>query len=179
MLKLVRAASRRPGATRTRCRGASPPRCHFPRACRLPISSWLEEVKGAKPSTLRDYRSALSEPGTPYLRGSGQTVGRIMGTLGDRPAREVTTRDIETLLAQIARTGVSPRAVNKARALVCAIFNYGMRPGTFALDSDPATHADRRSEAEPGPTRLLQRRANRGVGACSRCWRHRDRSRSR
>ncbi|MGN6166786.1 MAG: tyrosine-type recombinase/integrase, partial [Solirubrobacteraceae bacterium] len=68
----------------------------------------------------------------------------------DRPAREITTREIETLLSQIARTGVSPRAVNKTRSLLCAIFNYGIRPGTYALVANPATHTDRRAEAQPG-----------------------------
>ena len=28
---------------------------------------WLEDVKGAKPSTLRDHRSTLAEPGTAYI----------------------------------------------------------------------------------------------------------------
>ena len=112
---------------------------------------WLEEAKGAKPSTLRDYRSMLAEPGIPHRRGAGRTAGRIMAALGDRPGREITTREIEGLLTQIARTGVSARAVNKARALICAIFNYGMRPATFGLALNPAAHADRRPEAERGP----------------------------
>lgn len=31
---------------------------------------WLEEIKGAKPSTLRDHRLLLAEPGTAYRRGA-------------------------------------------------------------------------------------------------------------
>jgi len=31
--------------------------------------AWLEDIKGAKPSTLRDYRSQLADPGQAYRRG--------------------------------------------------------------------------------------------------------------
>jgi hypothetical protein len=47
---------------------------------------WLENVKGAKPSTLRDHRSLLVEAGRPHRRGAGLSHGRIMVALGDRPA---------------------------------------------------------------------------------------------
>ncbi|MGN6871253.1 MAG: tyrosine-type recombinase/integrase [Solirubrobacteraceae bacterium] len=109
---------------------------------------WLEDVKGAKPSTLRDHRCLLAEPGQAYLRGHGSSPGLIMAALGDRPAREVTTREVEELLRTIAATGAAPRTVNKARQLVCAIFNYGMRPSTYALAANPAQHADRRREPD-------------------------------
>ena len=59
---------------------------------------WLEDVKGAKPSTLRDHRCLLAEPGQAYRRGRGSSPGLIMAALGDRPAREVTTREVEELL---------------------------------------------------------------------------------
>jgi integrase len=71
-----------------------------------------------------------------------------MAALGDRPVREITTREVEDLLRSIAGTGVAPRTVNKARAVICAIFNYGTRPSTYALPVNPATHADRRTEPE-------------------------------
>jgi integrase len=112
---------------------------------------WLEDIDGAKPSTLRDYRSQLAEPGQAHRRGSGAARGQIMAALGDRPAREVTTREIEDLLRSIAATGVAPRTVNKARQLVCAIFNYGMRPSTYGLLANPAQHADRRREPDAAP----------------------------
>jgi integrase len=112
---------------------------------------WLEQVKGAKPSTLRDHRLLLAEPGQAYRRGSGVSRGLVMATLGDRPVREVATREVEDLLRSVAATGVAPRTVNKARQLVCAIFNYGMRPSTYGLTVNPATHADRRTEPERGP----------------------------
>ena len=113
--------------------------------------AWLADVRGAKPSTLRALRSELTEPGIPHLRGTGHTPGWIMGALGDRPAREVTTREINLLLRKIASTGVSPRTVNKARQLIHAVFNYGMRPHTWGLTENPTKWADRRREPEPGP----------------------------
>src|SRR5438552_1214760 len=39
--------------------------------------SWLEDVKGAKPSTLADYRYLLAEPGVPYKRRMGESAGHI------------------------------------------------------------------------------------------------------
>lgn len=112
---------------------------------------WLEDVKGAKPSTLRDHRLLLAEPGTAYRRGNGVSRGMMMAALGKRPAREVTTREVEDLLRTVASTGVTPRTVNKVRQLACAIFNYGMRPSTYDLPSNPAQHADRRREPERSP----------------------------
>ena len=111
--------------------------------------TWMEEVKGAKPSTLRNHHSLLAEPGQPYRRGQRMTEGRIMGVLGDRPAHAVTTREVEQLLAAIARTGVSPSTVNRARSVISAVYSYGMRPSVFALEANPPKHADRRSEPDP------------------------------
>lgn len=112
---------------------------------------WLEHVKGAKPSTLRDHRLLLADPGQAYRRGKGTSRGLLMAALGDRPAREVTTREVEDLLRLVSATGVAPRTVNKVRQLVCAIFNYGMRPSTYGLSSNPAAYADRRREPDRGP----------------------------
>lgn len=102
--------------------------------------SWLDQVKGAKPSTLRDHRSVLGEPGRRHRRGEGESAGRVMAALGDRPAREITTREIEQLLVAIVATGVAPRTVNKARAVISSAFNYGMRPSAFGLADNPARH---------------------------------------
>src|SRR5436309_507162 len=63
---------------------------------------WLEKVKGAKPSTLRDHRLLLAEPGEAYRRGNGTSRGLVMAALGDRPAREVTTREVEDLLRSVS-----------------------------------------------------------------------------
>src|SRR5215207_1680310 len=68
---------------------------------------WLERVLGAKPATLRDHRYSLAEPGAAHRRGPLKHRGLIMAALGDRPATEVTTREINRLLADVAKTGVS------------------------------------------------------------------------
>jgi integrase len=105
---------------------------------------WLQNVKGAKPSTLRSHWSNLAEPGTPYKRGEGVTAGHIMAALGDRPAAEIEPAEVEALLRHIAETGVAPATVNRNREIINAIFNYGTKPTTFSLPSNPAKHSDRR-----------------------------------
>ncbi len=111
---------------------------------------WLAEVKGAKPSTLRDHGFLLSEPGVPHLRGSRVTAGRIMGALGDRVAGEVTTRDVNGLLDEIAASKVSARTVNKHRNLIAAIYSFACQEATFNLTDNPAARAQRRREPEAG-----------------------------
>jgi len=112
---------------------------------------WLTDIKGAKPSTLADYRYMLAEPGVPKKRGEGVLAGHIMAALGDRPAAKITTREVEDLLASISDTGVSARTVNKHRAVISAIFNYGARESTFNLPANPAHTADKRREPHRGP----------------------------
>jgi integrase len=109
---------------------------------------WVERVRGAKPATLRDHRYLLAEPGASHRRGPGAHSGPIMAALGDRPASEITTREINRLLADVAATGASPRTVNKHRQLVCAVFSFGCREATFALPHNPARAADRHAEPE-------------------------------
>ncbi len=109
---------------------------------------WLEQVRGAKPATLREHRYLLIEPGTPHRRGRGEHRGLIMDALGDRPADEVTTREINAMLTEQAASGVAPRTVNKTRQLVGAIFNYACHESTFGLTRNPATASDRRPEPE-------------------------------
>ncbi|MGO9792396.1 MAG: tyrosine-type recombinase/integrase [Solirubrobacteraceae bacterium] len=110
---------------------------------------WLADVRDAKPATLVDLRSMLAEPGTPHRRGSGAAHGHVMAAIGDRPAREITKREIEHLLTTIARTGVTPRTVNKFRATIVAVYNYGLKkPEEYALTVNPATLAERRTEPE-------------------------------
>jgi integrase len=111
---------------------------------------WMSEVAGARPSTLRDHKSVLGEPGVSYKRGAGVTCGYVMAALGDRPAAKVTTRDVEAMLAAISDTGASPRTVNKYRSVVSAVFSFGCKPSTFALPANPTKDADRRRQSQPG-----------------------------
>jgi integrase len=110
---------------------------------------WLEDVRGAKPSTLRDHRSVLAEPGVAYQRGNGTTLGHVMAALGDRPAAKITTREVENVLATVSDSGATPRTVNKYRCVVSAVFNYGRKSSTFALPANPTGDADRRRERHP------------------------------
>ena len=107
---------------------------------------WLEHVKGARPSTIRSYRSQLVEPGTPYKRGGRKCRGRVMKAFGDRPAAEITTADVSKFLREYDRTGVSSRTVNKDRQMLSAIFNYARREDTFGLPSNPVSATDKRRE---------------------------------
>jgi hypothetical protein len=109
---------------------------------------WLERVRGAKPATLRDHGYLLAEPGAAHRRGPGAHGGLIMAALGDRPASEITTRDVNRLLADVAATGASPRTVNKHRQVVCAVFSFGCNEATFGLPHNPARAADRRTDPE-------------------------------
>jgi integrase len=135
---------------------------------------WVADVRGAKPSTLRALESELREAGIAHKRGKGVTAGHIMGALGDRPARDITTREVNVLLRRIAATGAAPRTVNKARQNICTIFNYGMRPDTWALPSNPATHADRRREPQPGPLPYFSVEQIEALGRAFESGAHRD-----
>ena len=135
--------------------------------------AWLDDVKGAKPSTLADYGYLLAEPGVPAKRGQGVSSGHIMAALGDRPAAKVTTREIEAMLATVSATGVSARSVNKHRSVVCAMYNYGAKESTFSLPANPAG----RRQAPGTPARLavlLRTRGGRGARAGIRDGLHRD-----
>jgi integrase len=138
---------------------------------------WLEQVKGAKPSTLRDHRLLLAEPGQVYRRGKGKSRGAVIAALGDRPAKEVTTREVEDLLRSVSSTGVAPRTVNKVRQLICAIFNYGMRPSTYGLAANPGAFADRRREPERGPLAFYSPEQIEALARSLAAGAHRDPSR--
>jgi integrase len=111
---------------------------------------WLERIRAAKPATLRQHRSDLAEPGVRYRRGAGATNGHIMAALGDLPAAQISTTDIEKLLETVAGTGVSPRTVNRVRDVVRAVFSFGVRSTAFRLPANPAKETDRRRTADPG-----------------------------
>jgi integrase len=73
-------------------------------------------------------------------------AGRIMAALGDRAAGEVTPAEVEDLLAAIEAAGGGPRTVNKNRALVHAVFEYGVKRA--GLPANPARGTDRRREKQ-------------------------------
>jgi integrase len=137
---------------------------------------WLEDVRGAKPSTLAGHRSVLAEPGTPYKRGEGVTLGHVMAALGDRPAAKIPTREIEAVLTTISETGASPRTVNKHRNVIAAVFGYGCKPSTYALPVNPAKGADKRREPHPGALVFYSPEEIEAIARALADGRHRDRS---
>ncbi|HXW58366.1 MAG TPA: site-specific integrase [Solirubrobacteraceae bacterium] len=81
----------------------------------------------------------MAEPGD-------RMSGRIMAAIGDRPAAEVTPAEVERFLESIEAAGGSPRTVNKNRALVHAVFEYGVK--RTGLTTNPARGTDRRREKQ-------------------------------
>jgi integrase len=110
---------------------------------------WLRDVKRVKPATLRDYQTHLREPGTPYPRGERVSAGRILAALGDRPIRDVRTRDVSAFLRALDAEGLTPRNVNKHRQVLGSMFQYACRDDTYELPSNPVTGSDKRREPPP------------------------------
>ncbi|MGH3260575.1 MAG: tyrosine-type recombinase/integrase [Trebonia sp.] len=110
---------------------------------------YLQSEKGAKPSTLRDYRWLLAEPGQPHRRGTGSSPGVMVSALGDRPVTEITARVVADYLRSLDRAGASPRTVNKHRQVISAAFTFGMREDTYRLPSNPAAGTNKRREPPP------------------------------
>ena len=113
---------------------------------------WLEEVRGAKPSTIRDYACLLREPGIAYKRGERTTAGRIMAAFGDRQVDAVTTAEVSRSLRGLDREKLTPRNVNKHRQVLAAMFGYACRADTYGLATNPVASKDKRRE--PPPARL-------------------------
>ena len=111
--------------------------------------SWLSDVWGAKPSTVKDYGFLLREPGEPFKRGAGMSAGRIMNAFGDRPASDVTTTEVSQFLRSLDREGLTPRNVNKHREVLASMFAYGCRSDTFALADNPVDRTDKRRQPPP------------------------------
>jgi integrase len=107
---------------------------------------WLAQVRGAKPSTIRDYQTLLREPGTPYKRGAGRSRGRIMEAFGDRPVDEVTMKEVSQFLRGLDADGLTPRNVNKYRQVLQAMFTYACRSDTYELPNNPVDRTDKRRE---------------------------------
>jgi hypothetical protein len=132
----------------------------------LDYMRWLERVKGAKPSTLADHGYALAES-------NGTTSGQVMLALGGRPAAEVTPRDVENLLDTLAASGASPRTINKRRALLGAVFTYGVRRA--GLPANPVRAKDKRREPQQAALDTYSVAEVERLAAALAEGRHRDR----
>jgi integrase len=107
---------------------------------------YLEREKGAKPSTLRDYRWLLAEPGQAHRRGGGASPGVMMDALGARAVKDLTTRDVAEYLRSLDKAGASVRTVNKHRQVISAAFSFGMREDTYRLPANPVAATNKRRE---------------------------------
>ncbi len=110
---------------------------------------YLEHEKGAKPSTLRDYRWLLAEPGQGHRRGSGRSPGLLMSRFGECAANAITTKGVAVYLRRLDKAGATPRTVNKHRQVISAIYGYGMREDTYRLALNPAAATTKRREPPP------------------------------
>lgn len=110
-----------------------------------------------KPSTARDVQSTLAERGISYKRGSGETQGLVMRTLGDLPAHEITHADVEGLLDEYEELGRSNRTINKIREQLRGIFNYGRDPRYgWDLQTNPAALTERREVDQVAGIRFFE-----------------------
>lgn len=126
----------------------------------LPASVLIEELGAAyldylsrggraKPSTLRDHRSALTMPDKCKL-GSEERRARIMRQFGGREATSITTAEFAAFLDALVVEGLAPRTVNKYREILHAMYEFGRRPGTFGLNNNPVTDTEKqRTDGSP------------------------------
>jgi integrase len=141
------------GSACTRAQDSPPPSKRLFRELAHAWLEHLEAVEDAKPSTLRDYHALLAEPGIPYRRGKGRTLGRIMRTLGDLPAAEISPAHIDALLAELDAQLISRRTVNKYRATLHAIFSFGVSPkqrSRWGVGRNPVADTRKRRQDDPG-----------------------------
>jgi integrase len=122
-----------------------------------------------------------------------------IAALGDRPAAQITTREINDLLSTISATPrikssgrsesdddlrngetsalpstVTPRTVNKYRSVICAVFAHGCKPSTFALPAHPAKAADKRRAPIPGALLFYSPEEIEAIAQTLADGRHRD-----
>lgn len=142
-----------------------------PRSFRVLAREWQQWARRTgrhKPSWARGVESVLAEPGVPYRRGSGVTVGRVMVVLGDLRADEVSAADVERVLAMYGESGASARTVNKVRAVVRAIFNYGCDPRRgWGLARNPAAETDPRRQHQAGGPRFFTVEEVEAIARCA------------
>jgi integrase len=110
---------------------------------------YVEHEKGAKPSTLREYRYMIAEPGAAHGRGPRRSEGRIMKAFGDRRVGQVTTRDVASFLRGLDRLPMGARNINRYRGVLSAMFAYACREDTYGLPRNPVSGTNKRREPPP------------------------------
>jgi integrase len=134
---------------------------------------WLDQVRGAKPSTIQDYGYLLRDPGADYKRSNRVAAGRIMAAFGDRPYDEVTATEVSKFLRSLDREQLTPRNVNKHRQLLAAIFNYACRVDTYGLSVSPVQGTDKRREDPPAALDYYEVHEVEALAACCEQGLHR------
>jgi hypothetical protein len=115
-------------------------------------AEWLDHLKrerGAKPSTLSDYRYMLAEPGTLHRRGKGKSPGPVMAAFGDLPAAKITTRQVSAFLHQLDESEVSLAPSTSTDSSSPRSSNYGRREDTHSLPTNPVESTSKRREPPP------------------------------
>lgn len=92
-----------------------------------------------------------------------------MAAFGDRPAAQVTTSEVSRFLRSLDRAGLKPRNVNKHRQVLAAMFAYGCRSDTLALESNPVAGTDKRREDPPPALDYYEVEEVEEVEALARC----------
>jgi integrase len=138
---------------------------------------YLEHEKGAKPSTLRDYRWLLAEPDQVHRRGSRRSPGLLMSAFGDRATNAITTKDVADYLRRLDKAGATARTVNKHRQVISAIYGYGMREDTYRLALNPAAATTKRREPPPAVLDFYETDEVEAIARAAETGAHRDVSR--
>lgn len=74
---------------------------------------------------------------------------RIQPTLGDKPAKTITTADINDLYAQLRDDAYKPASIIKVHAFLSGVFTFAVREGT--LDDNPVARARRPKQPRTEP----------------------------
>jgi integrase len=135
---------------------------------------YLEHEKGAKPSTLRDYRWLLAEPDQAHRRGSGRSPGLLMSAFGERAVNAITTKDVADYLRRLDKAGATPRTVNKHRQVISAIYGYGMREDSYRLTLNPAAATTKRREPPPAVLDFYETEEVEAIACAAEAGAHRE-----
>ena len=134
---------------------------------------YLQHEKGAKPSTLRDYRWLLAEPEQRHRRGLGSSPGLLIAAFGDVAARAITTKDVADYLRRLDGAGATARTVNKHRQVISAIYGYAMREDAYGLTLNPAAATTKRREPPPAVLDFYEPEEVEAISRAAECGAHR------
>jgi integrase len=101
---------------------------------------YVEHDRGRRPSTVRDYRNAIT--------------GRLLPEFGAEPLEAIDTDRIDRWRARLVADGeLSARTVNKLLVIMHGIFRRAMR--VYGIPSNPVARVDRQPQRSSGDFRVL------------------------